>query len=242
MNSAQLHKLHRRIGIIVVVFVILLVVTGLLLNHTGRLGLDRIYVQSEWLLDRYAIGPSGDEQAFMTGDNRVTRIGDRIYFNTTELATGVESLVGAVTVEDVVVVAVKDQLLLLTTDGAVIERLSGHEGVPAGMKAIGTGAGSRLVIDAAHGYYVTGVDALEWEKSSTADAAWSVPAELPEKLRAELLQAYRGRGLSLERVILDLHSGRFLGAFGVYVIDAMALLFLCLGITGIWMLVIGRRL
>ena len=49
------------------------------------------------------------------------------------------------------------------------------------------------------------------------------------------MQAYRGSGLSLERVILDLHSGRIVGQWGVYVVDGAALLFLALVITGLWM-------
>ena len=49
------------------------------------------------------------------------------------------------------------------------------------------------------------------------------------------MQAYRGGGLPLERVILDLRSGRIVGQWGVYVVDGAALLFLALVITGLWM-------
>jgi uncharacterized iron-regulated membrane protein len=48
------------------------------------------------------------------------------------------------------------------------------------------------------------------------------------------MQTYRRGGLPLERVILDLHSGRIVGDWGVYVVDGAALLFLALVITGMW--------
>ena len=41
-------------------------------------------------------------------------------------------------------------------------------------------------------------------------------------------------GLTLERVVLDIHSGRFFGKFGVYVVDFFSVLFLMLSITGLW--------
>jgi len=46
---------------------------------------------------------------------------------------------------------------------------------------------------------------------------------------------YRGKGLPGERVILDIHSGRILGYVGVLLVDFMAILFLLLAMSGIWM-------
>jgi uncharacterized iron-regulated membrane protein len=54
-----------------------------------------------------------------------------------------------------------------------------------------------------------------------------------------LRSAWRGTGLSLERVLLDLHSGRILGEAGVWLVDAAALLFLLLAGSGVWLW--GRR-
>ena len=49
-----------------------------------------------------------------------------------------------------------------------------------------------------------------------------------------MLRMYRGRGLSMEKLILDVHSGRILGRFGVILVDLAAVLFLLLSITGTW--------
>ncbi len=58
---------------------------------------------------------------------------------------------------------------------------------------------------------------------------------MPCGLRGRLVEAYRGKGLLLERVLLDVHSGRILGAWGVYLVDAAAVLFLGLVLSGLWM-------
>jgi uncharacterized iron-regulated membrane protein len=36
-------------------------------------------------------------------------------------------------------------------------------------------------------------------------------------------------------VLLDLHSGRIVGGWGIYLVDIIALLFIIIAITGIWM-------
>ena len=49
-----------------------------------------------------------------------------------------------------------------------------------------------------------------------------------------LLESFRGRGLTLERVMLDLHSGRIFGDFGIYIMDAAAVALLWLSGSGLW--------
>jgi hypothetical protein len=58
---------------------------------------------------------------------------------------------------------------------------------------------------------------------------------MPKDLHDKLMILYRGKGLPLERVILDIHSGRILGQAGVLLIDFMAILFLLLAMSGVWM-------
>jgi len=59
--------------------------------------------------------------------------------------------------------------------------------------------------------------------------ATPLPKPLQEKLKAQA----SGPSVSLETVILDLHSGRFFGQFGVLFIDLIGLLVCFLSITGL---------
>ena len=49
-----------------------------------------------------------------------------------------------------------------------------------------------------------------------------------------LSRDYRGRGLSWERLLADLHSGRILGAAGTYFMDFIALSLIVLSMTGLF--------
>lgn len=230
-----IHKWHRRIGIVAALFVIMLVVTGIMLNHTGSLALDKSYVKNNLLLDFYDINPAAAPFGFRVGDHWISQVGERVYFDRRELRDNVEQLIGAVTLEDDIIVGFDGRLLLLTGDGEVIERLTGTQGVPAGMRAIGKTVDEQLVIRGAHGDYQVNLDSLDWHEEDFIHAIWKDRESLPAGLQGELLQQYRGTGLPLERVMLDLHSGRIAGNWGVYVVDAAAILFFILALSGIWM-------
>jgi len=230
-----IHKWHRKVGITAAFFVMLLVVTGLILNHTNRFNLQNIFVQSEKLLEWYHIQPEDQMKGFRVDQHWFSQIDSRLYFDQMELADHIENLYGAVRISDGFVIALDESLLILTQSGELVERLSGSEGVPAGIKSIGLTSGGDLVIKAAHGDYIADLDATEWREEEDLVVNWSVPDEIPEKLSKQLLMLYRGKGLPLERVILDIHSGRILGQAGVLLVDFMALLFLLLAMSGVWM-------
>ena len=230
-----IHKWHRKIGITAAFFVMLLVFTGLLLNHTDKLNLQNMFVKSNMLLDWYHIQPKGEVSGFMVNQHWVTQINSRLYFDRREIADHIDNLIGVVVLSDEFVVALDGSLLILTLSGELVEGLSGAEGVPAGIKSIGLSEEGELVIRAAHGDYLADLDTTEWQEEEGLAVNWSEPQEIPKDLYDQLLILYRGKGLPMERVILDIHSGRILGYAGVLLVDFMAILFLLLAMSGVWM-------
>ena len=226
---------HRRFGIISALFVIMLVITGLMLNHTDRLSLDSRYMQNDFLLDLYNIHPAEEPLGFRVNNYWISKVGERIYFANKEIADDIENLTGAVSVGDEIIVAFDNELLILSNAGEMIERLGGSEGVPSGMRGIGITDSDELVIKGSHGDYLVDLHNLDWHEEKYIHANWSVAEILPGELQADLMQLYRGKGLPVERVVLDMHSGRLFGAWGIYIVDVAALLFFLLAVTGIWM-------
>lgn len=237
----SLYIWHRYIGLAAAAFVILLSVTGLALNHTEELGLDSTHVKSALLLDWYGVHAPEHMTSYQAGPHTITATGNHLYWNATEL-TGLQGpLIGALVYTDLVIVAVPGKLLLFSLEGELVEQLDGAAGVPAGMQAIGITPDSGLAIQAAHGYYRTSAEFLKWQETQSLDASWASATEASEDLSMALQTAYRGTGLSLERVMLDLHSGRILGNAGVYLVDAAAILFLLLAMSGVWLWTRRRR-
>jgi hypothetical protein len=231
-----LHRWHRRFGIVAALFVVMLVVTGLMLNHTDGLKLDRNYIQNDILLDYYNINPRQEPVTVRVNGKWISQVGERLYFNDREIRKNVTELIGALNNGQELIIAFDEELLVVNDEGIVIESLRGAQGVPAGMRAIGKTINGNIVVNAAHGDYIVNLDSTEWhEQEDRLEADWSERVPLPGELRDILLKKYRGQGLTLERVLLDLHSGRLFGTFGVYIVDAAALLFLILAFTGVWM-------
>ena len=231
---ASLFLWHRYLGLTAALLVLVLSVTGLLLNHTSELGLDQRYARSDALLNWYGIRTPENGKSFAVGAHWVSLLGTQLFWDDTLLDRATTALHGAVALGEFVVIGADADLLLLTADGELVERLDGAAGVPAGLNSIGLTPDKALAIYSAHGFYQTDTDFAVWHETDTLDADWASPTTPPAALTAQLASAWRGHGLPLERVVLDLHSGRIAGPWGVYLMDAAAVVLLFLAFSGVW--------
>ena len=233
---------HRRIGIVAALLVLILSITGVALNHTEGLRLDQRYVTSAWLLDWYGIDLPDDGESFAVAAGRVSLLGDRLYFDDTPVDGLIDELVGAAQAGDMIVAVVDGDAILITPQGELVERLGAESGMPPGVTAVGTREDGRVVVRSGAGIYSADEQLLGWVLAEPADTPvrWSRPDPLPDGLRAALRQDYRGRILPLERILLDLHSGRLFGRWGIWLMDGAAVLLIALALTGGW-LWFGRR-
>ncbi len=214
---------------------IVLAVTGMLLNHTGEIGLDTKHVSSPALLDWYGIQAPDNIRAFAAGSLSIAELDGQWYINNARLAYIEGTLTGAVAYRDMVLASSATQLVLLTTTGELLEPLGRPAGIAGDIQAVGTDNAGLPVLRTRQGDFRSDADLLQWSRAPLADVRWAMPATLDEADRASLAQAWRGNGLPLERVVLDLHSGRILGPWGVYLMDAAAILFLVLAVSGVWL-------
>jgi hypothetical protein len=231
----SLYIWHRYIGITAAVFVVVLTVTGLLLNHTDELKLDSSYIQSDLLLDWYGIDAPGELTSYTSGPVSVTAVNNQVFWGNEPLSHVSAPLTGLLLYGDLVVIAAGGGLSLYTAEGELIEKLEHVAGVPTGILAIGITAQGLLAVKTAQGIYLTDDSMLEWRRAARPEVLWSEARPVPPGLKAALQAAYRGSGLPVERVLLDLHSGRILGRGGVYLVDAAAILFLLLAMSGVWL-------
>lgn len=240
LKLKSLYVWHRYIGLSAALFVLILAVTGLLLNHTERFAFDSRHVQNNWLLDWYGIAAPASYTSYALGsDDHVTLFGRHLYHNLHEIEGEYEQLIGALRVGDLLVVAVDREILLLMGDGELVERLGGSEGVPSGMRRLGLDNAGELVVEGGHAYYQPDADFIRWRhwEGDPAAVEWVEADTLPAGLHEALVQHYRGEVLPVERVLLDLHSGRIFGRHGYLVMDIAALLLIALAISGslIWL-------
>ncbi|MCO6411961.1 MAG: PepSY-associated TM helix domain-containing protein [Thiogranum sp.] len=235
----SLYVWHRYMGVSAAVFVLIIAVTGVLLNHTGDLDLDNRHVRSDWILDWYGIESPERLLSYLAGEYRITLMEDRLYLERSAIDGTWRELYGAARLGDIIVIGIDNVILLVTPAAEIIERLDGADGVPAGIRRIGRSENGVLVLQAGSSLYQADTDLVRWTpwQGDPATVDWSQTDPVAPQLRTALQRQYRNEILPLERLVLDLHSGRFFGKAGPWVFDIAALLLILLALSGtlIWL-------
>lgn len=216
---------HRRLGIVSALFVLLLAVTGILLNHSHEFGLDGAPLESPWLRQHYGVAaPAGLTHALPAGELSVRggwlRLGERNLGSCPQL-------VGVVEQAGQVLAVCSDRLILLTPAGELIDQADAVRGIPEGLSAIGRQRDQVLLRQGESSFAVDLNDLSVRPARPEPGVAWTGAAAAADTA-----------DLDWEQVLLDLHSGRLFGRWGVLLMDAMAILFVILALSG---LVMARR-
>lgn len=230
-----LRRAHRWLGAVLVVFVLLLAVTGLALNHASGWGLDRRYLDWPWLLDAYGIQAPPPSASFADGGFRATLLGERLFLDEAEIAQGVSGLAGIAVLDPLVLVGADDTAYVLTTAGEFVEAIDVAAILPGSIDRVGRD-GRLAVIESGGELYRSDPDVTlfgPWGGASQGELRWSA-ASAPDAVQLESIQAqYRGRGLTVERVLADLHSGRIFAVTGTLIMDIIAGCLIVLSLSGL---------
>lgn len=227
---------HRRAGLLAMLLIITLAVTGIMLNHTEKLNLDSTYVNNSSLLNWYGIEPDDRPTSYrvITDNNShiISAWQNQLFFDNTAITDLQENIHGAISAEQFIVVALDSEIILLSFEGEFIERVSTSISF-SGIQRLGIKYKRPVIETHEPLYYMADEHILDWDIISGDDITWTEKHTLTENEYDKLLIAYRGSGLKLERVILDLHSGRIFGEYGIYIMDAAAILLLWLSFSGL---------
>jgi hypothetical protein len=225
---------HRWLGLVSALFLVVLALTGLLLNHAERLGLRDIKVKSSILLGQYDMLGKGDISSFRIGDSDVlSHLDNGLYFNGVHCATS-GPVVGIHEGEAFLVVASNDQLTYLTVEGELIEVVSTSFLPFEEILYLGDSESTHPVVVSSTGQFLPDSDWLAFTKHDGDFRVSPLEEFNPEgDLLDAVLEYHQGQGLSLYRVLLDLHAGRLFGWGGRTAMDLTAVAILVLVFSGI---------
>jgi hypothetical protein len=239
-NWLWLLLLHRYTGLTAAFFAILLSVTGILLNHTQELALNKNYASASWLMQMYGIKTPEVSQVYTVKINEkmhwIMAFDGNAYLDQHALSCKAP-LVGAFYANEMLLIANATQLCLFTAKGEMIDVLLLENEQP--IKRIGQQQSydKAFIIDSSAGLFIVNDEYTALLPADTAlsitDTVWSKSSVAPDAVTALLLKQHKGEGLPWERVVLDLHSGRIVGLAGVYFMDFIALLLIFLSLSGV---------
>lgn len=241
--ARALRPWHRRLGILSCLFILLLVVTGVAINHSQTLQLNKSPVQQTWLLDYYGIATPHHIAQFGSEARPLFITDNRLWLGREPILEAQSQLISAAFLPNLLIAIDNNQLYLFDSKGRLQETQNSSTGLPRGLEAL---AIESLPLDAAHteavnrvwlkttsGYYRADENLIDWIPAQPlAPLRWVISAD---PVDADMIQYARSANLNWERVMLDLHSGRLFGAYAVWLWDIFGLALLLVSLSGLWL-------
>ncbi len=227
-----IYKLHRYIGLLSAIVLIMLAITGIALNHTEDLKLDSQMIQSKIILDWYGINSPDIPISYSTEHHWLSQINQQLYFDDKLLLENTDTLLGVVETNDFVITALSSSFLLLSLEGELIEQSPFNV-----IEKIGLDQQQRIVIKSSETTMYSDDGLLSWHPHNNLSVKWSETSAAPESIVQNIKNNFRSSILPLERVLLDIHSGRFFGSAGVFIVDISGIMLIILALSGcsIWL-------
>jgi len=240
VTKKSINQIHKFTGIAVCVFLIHLSITGIFLNHTEDLGLDEKYTASPMILALYNISMPSQEESFLVDNIFISRFGDQVFMGNQPIIKSENPIMGAAFSNQILAIAFANEMVLLTQEGKLIERISSTAELPENIQKLGISE-DILYLKTSDLVWQSSDQAQAWELSDSDFNDWSNEVVIPDQQTKQIEMYFSGKGVSLEQFFLDLHNGNIIKGFGKWLLDIIAIFLLLLSISGIWIWLKKRR-
>ena len=228
----MLRPWHRRLGLASALFILLLTLTGVAINHSDDLGLDKTVVTQAWLLDYYGIAAPKHVAQFGHGPSTLYITDNLLWQNQQMILEAADTLISAAYTSNMLVAIDAQQLYLFDKHGQLQETQNTSTGLPPGLFALAI-IDDRVWLNTESGVFKADDQLIEWQEVSalTTPVVW---LNKSDTLDTDIINLARSANLSWQRVMLDLHSGRLFGHLTIWLWDLFALALLMVSLSGFW--------
>ncbi len=240
MMRRWLLRAHHLLGSFAALLLLFYAISGLLLNHPEKFGLNHRSWASEALVRHYGLdlpalhfwqaGPHW----LSTHENRLLLDG-----RTTEIACG--QLGGTAYWQGRIWANCDGMLLMLNPRGEMQQGFYPGDDLPDEVRLLGRLPDGRPAWDGTGGQRFAWQKGHRWEPSQADLRLSAVREDIDPSLRPALLHSLFGQELSARRVISDLHAGSFFGTANKLMGDAAALALIYLAGSGLYLFFTRRR-
>jgi hypothetical protein len=229
----SIYQWHRYVGLFAALFIIFITLSGIALNHTDDLALKKQHISNTFLLDSYNIQPPTRLLQFKTQGHTITQADDLLFINSGNVLAADTPLIGIVRLDEFLLISLTNTLLLIDANNQLIETLGNLDGVPNDISGIGYNKDQQVIIIANGQLHRLDTD-LNIEKTTwDYNIHWSTEEIMSESASSAVIQQYKSNIISLETLLLDIHSGRFFGSYGTLFFDLVGVIVLFLALTGV---------
>ena len=230
--------LHRYVGLGICIFLVHLAITGIFLNHSIGLRLDKTFITWPWLLNQYNLTVPEPANIFTIGKNNFSTIDGEVFFNDKPIFLAEEQLLGVSQNQDTFILASSSTITMISNDGYIINK---ENVLPFTVKNIGIFGDEIVINDSEDKIWSSESINGVWELTENRTVQWSMEGSITPINQEKIRKYFVGDGVSLEQVILDFHSGAIFQKAGKLFFDIISILLIILSFTGIWLWTIKRK-
>lgn len=230
--------LHRYVGLGICIFLVHLAITGIFLNHSIGLRLDKTFITWPWLLNQYNLTVPEPANIFTIGKNNFSTIDGEVFFNDKPIFLAEEQLLGVSQNQDTFILASSSTITMISNDGYIINK---ENVLPFTVKNIGINGDEVVINDSEDKIWSSESINGVWELTENRAVQWSMEGSITPINHEKIRKYFVGDGVSLEQVILDFHSGAIFQKAGKLFFDIISILLIILSFTGIWLWTIKRK-
>lgn len=235
----HLREWHRKLGILAAFFLIFLSISGVLLNHTEFFKLGSQHVESTLLLEHYGINAPNTLNFYHQNELIVTN--NLVWMNKQLLQEVSEPVVSLGKFQEFILVVTSKTFTIFTDKGELVDSLNALSGLPSNISKMAI-SDDYVIVNTDKGYFQTDNNFFDWQAINTlVEPDWITESMPNTQQNKRAVTQYKSQYLTWERIVLDMHSGRFFGLIGVLFMDAVALLLLLLSVSGIYLWVRHSR-
>ena len=234
VSRKKLLKYHKIIGLFVCLVLIHLSVTGIALNHTDKLNLNQTKISWNWLLNAYGISVPETKIAFAIEGNFFHLTNSKIFMNTQSIMRSEDILVGVINFDNQFIISTTDDIILINKSGDFIKKIKLPEISVPKINKIGSYVDG-IVVEINEIKFISDKNLENWVPKKDSDTVkWSTEISIPRDMSNQIKKYYVGKGITIEQIILDLHSGVIFKSAGKFFMDIIALLLIFMSISGVW--------
>ena len=255
MNKNTVRIWHRRLGVSSLLMILWLAVSGSLINHGDALGINKNTFNNALLNSLYGLENTiSNPQAVQIDQSYFFCYQQNLYRDDQVITTCDTDLISAITINKQIFLLNSAELIVLDDQFLVLDKvpfsllINSFEGNAFGSNgfegnsfsdsglSLSMWKNSLVLTSKEHKNYwkLDLLDLSVLRVDTSIDGVIESGVEIIY-LPASLTNNLDYPGISLERVLLDVHSGRLFGNAGVLVVDFFALAFVFLALSGLWM-------
>jgi len=231
-------RLHIYVGLGISLLLIHLSITGIFLNHTDDLELNKTYISSKWILNLYGLNVPRPSKIFTIQQDNFSQFDTEVFLNNKPIFLFDSELIGVIKNRENFIIAAQDELFIVNQSGALIDK---QKILSFTIKSIGKYKEKIVIKDEQLNKWVGKSISAKWAPIIKDNINWSKPGTMTPLNKKEIKQYFVGNGISLEQIILDFHSGAIFKKEGKIFFDLVSLLLIFLSVSGIWLWLIKRK-